>query len=59
MIVSPAKKTANPIDMPLGLWIQISPTNYVLDGCPDPQTRRGNFEREKELPIAKHKDSLP
>jgi len=41
-IVSHAK-TAEPIEMPLGLWTRVGPRNYVLDGGPDPHAK-GNFE---------------
>jgi len=32
-------KTAEPIEMPFGLWARIGPRNYVLDG--DSAARRG------------------
>jgi len=28
-------KTAEPIEMPLGLWAWMSPGNHVLDGSPE------------------------
>ena len=34
-LVSPAK-TAEPIEMPFGLWARIGPRNHVLDGGSDP-----------------------
>jgi len=33
-IVSPAK-TAEPIEMPFGLWTWMDPGNHVLDGGPE------------------------
>jgi len=33
--VGPAK-TAEPIDIPFGLWTRIGSRNHVLDGGPDP-----------------------
>jgi len=40
---SPAKM-AKPIEVPLGLWTQVSPRNHVVDGGSDPPMGRGNFE---------------
>ena len=39
--VSPAK-TAEPIELPFGMWIRMGPRNHVLDGPRSP-TRRGTF----------------
>ena len=36
-LVSPAK-TAEPIEMPFGLWARMSPRNHVLDGSPEALT---------------------
>jgi len=55
-IVSPAK-TAEPIQMPFGLWTRVGPGNYVLDGDPDPNAKI-NFEGEGQ-PIVKDRDCLP
>ena len=33
--VSPTK-TAEPIEMPFGLWTRVGPRNHVLDGSPYP-----------------------
>jgi len=55
-IVSPAK-TAEPIQMPSGLWTRVSwvcPRNHVLDEGPDPQMLRDNFEGMKGGPVAKY-----
>jgi len=41
-LVSPAK-TAEPIEMPFGLWAQVGPKNHVLDGDTDLSMGRGNF----------------
>jgi len=40
-LVSPAK-TAEPIEMPFGLWARLGPMNYVLEGVQIPMGR-GNF----------------
>ena len=45
-IVSPAK-TAESIDVPLGMMSEVGPGNHVLDGGPDPPMQTGNFEGEK------------
>jgi len=37
-------KTAEPIEMPFGLWAQMSPWNHVLDCGSDPPMGKGNFE---------------
>jgi len=37
--VSPAK-TAEPIEMPFGLWNRVSQNNHVLDEGPDHHVRR-------------------
>jgi len=34
-------KTAEPIEMPCGLWVLIGPSNHVLDGDRDPPAGRG------------------
>jgi len=41
-IVSPAK-TAEPIEVPFGLWTRFCQRNHVLDGVAC-RMRRGNFE---------------
>jgi len=41
-LVSPAE-TAEPMEMPFGLWAHMVPRNPVLDGGPDPFMERGNF----------------
>jgi len=41
--VSPAK-TAEPIEMPFGVWTRVGQRNYVLDRGHDPY-RKGNFLR--------------
>jgi len=53
---SPAK-TAEPIEMPFGLWARMDPRNHVLDGVQIPM-RMGNFEGEG-WPIVKYRDALP
>jgi len=42
-LVSPAK-TAESIEMPLGLRTRLGPGNHVLDGDPDAPIGRGDFE---------------
>jgi len=42
IIVSPAK-TAETIEMLLGLRTAVGPVNYVLDGGPDPSHENGQF----------------
>jgi len=39
-------KTAEPIEMPFGIWIQVGPRIYVLDGGADRPMRRRNFLAE-------------
>ena len=36
-------KTAEPIEMPFGLWARIGPGNHVLDGGSDLPMERGSF----------------
>jgi len=49
-LVSPAK-TAEPIEMPLGLRTRVGAENHVLDGGPDPPMGRSNFEGERGVPL--------
>jgi len=49
-LVSPAK-TAEPIEMPFGLWTQVGTGNHVLDEVPGPPMGRGNFEGEGGVPL--------
>jgi len=37
-------KTAEPIEMPFGLWARMGPRNHVLDGGSDLPMGRGNFD---------------
>jgi len=39
-------KTAEPIEMPFGLWARMGPGNHMLDGSPDPQGK-GQFFWER------------
>jgi len=55
--VSPAK-TAEPIEMPFGLWTLVGPRDHILDGGPDPPMGRGNFEGGKGRLIIKYRDTL-
>ena len=47
-IVVSLAKTAEPIEVPFGLKIRVSPRNHVLDRGPDP-VRRDNFSPEMEV----------
>ena len=38
-----AAKTAEAIEMLFGMWTRVGPRNYLIDGSPDPHTRRGTF----------------
>jgi len=39
----PCKKTAEPIEMPFGLWTRVGPRNHVLDGGQDRPIGKGQF----------------
>jgi len=52
--VNPAK-TAQPIEMPFGVWMRVGPRNHVLDGDRDPSWE-GAILREKGQPIVKYRD---
>jgi len=56
-IVNPAK-TAQPIEIPFGVWTQVGPRNHVLDGDRDPLWE-GVILREKGQPIVKYRDYHP
>jgi len=56
-LVSPAK-TAEPIEMPLGLKTRVGPGNHVLDGDPDPPAWKGTIFRAKGRHIVKYGDFL-
>jgi len=56
-IVSPAK-TAEPMEMPFGLWTPVSLRNHVFDGGPDPPCE-GAILRGKGWPIVKYRECLP
>jgi len=43
---------AKPIEMPFGVWTQVGTGSHVLDGGPDFQTRRANFD-------GRHADTYP
>jgi len=38
------EKTAEPIEMPFGMWTWIGQRNHVLDGVQIPKRKSGNFE---------------
>jgi len=42
-------KTAEPIEMPFGIWTRVGTENHVLDGAPGLPVRSGNFEGERYL----------
>ena len=56
MVVSCAK-TAELIDMPYGLWIQVDPMNHIRWGSRSLDAR-GNFEGGKRRPVVKYRESL-
>jgi len=53
-VVSPAK-TAEPIEMPFGLWARVGPRNHVLDGVHMPHGK-GQFLGGRGQPIVKYRD---
>ena len=48
--VSPAK-TAEPIEMPFGLWMRVGPGNHVLDKVPDPPWEGAILRGERGVPL--------
>jgi len=50
-IVSPAK-TAEPVELLLGMWTRVGPRDHVLDGVQIPMGR-GNFEKGEEAAVCK------
>jgi len=36
-------RTAEPIEMPFGLWTLVGPRNHVLGWGPSPRQEKGNF----------------
>jgi len=52
-IVNPAK-TAEPIEIPLGLWTRVGPRNHVLERDPDPPWEV-TISRGKGRPIVKYR----
>ena len=36
-------KTAEPTEMPIGMWAQVGPQNHILDGGSGPPPRKGQF----------------
>ena len=42
-------RTAEPIEMPFGMWTRVVSGNHALDGGPDSRTAMGNFGGEKGL----------
>ena len=56
-IMSPAK-TAEPIEMPFGLWTRVGPRNHVLDGV-QISPWKGAILSGKGWPIVKYSDHRP
>jgi len=56
-IVSHAK-TAEPIEMPFGVWTREGPRNHVFDRVSRSPMRTGNF-KGKGRPIVKYRNYLP
>jgi len=56
-LVSPAK-TAEPIEMPLGLRTRMGPGNHVLDGGVQIPHAKGQFWRVEWHPIVKYRDTV-
>jgi len=50
-------KTAEPFEMPFGLWAQMGPRNPVLDGVPDPKIEKAIFWERS--PHFRYRDFLP
>ena len=38
-----SEETEGSVEMALGMWGAVGPSNHVLDGGPDPPVVRGNF----------------
>jgi len=55
-VVSHAK-SAEPIELPFGLWTGLGPRNHVRDGVQKPHPN-GNIKRDKGRPIVEYRDSL-
>jgi len=43
------RKTAEPIEMPFGVWTRVGPRNHVLSGGPDPPKEGAIFWGERRL----------
>jgi len=50
-------QTAEPIEMPFGLWTLVRPMKHMLDGGPDPPAK-GQFSGERTCP-GMPDDTLP
>jgi len=48
--VSPAKKMAEPIEMPFRMWTRVGLRNHILDAGPDP-TREEELLGENGVPL--------
>jgi len=52
--MSPAK-SAEPIEMPFGMFTYVGPRNHILDGGPDRPMEMGNFRDDAEIfPVKQH-----
>ena len=54
--VSP-EETADSVEMALGMWSAVGPSNHVLDGGLDPPTGRGHFGVRKGPSHSKYRDN--
>ena len=45
-------KTAEPVELLLGMWTRVGPRDHVLDGVQIPMGR-GNFEKGEEAAVCK------
>jgi len=49
-------KTAEPVEVPFGVWTRGGPRNHVLDGSPDSSGRMGSFGGGREIsPVVKYR----
>jgi len=46
---SSVQKTAQPIEMPFGLWVRMAPMNHKLDGVQIPYEKRQFWEKGRPL----------
>ena len=59
VIVMSPTNTAEPVEMPFGLWASMGSRNRILDGGPDPSMGSGNIEERKVGPfIVRYRDTV-